>query len=71
MTSFQRLLKGLNVLNRFSGVTDVQTPSLTPLSQGVLLVIPFPTHLKLEARDVAALTSAGWRQDAQSWVFQP
>lgn len=79
-TSFQRLLRGLNVLNRYSGITDVgfnldtETQQLGVFSTSPVMVgvtIPVPVSLKLDPKDVAALTKLGWHQDSQSWVFQP
>ncbi len=69
MTSFQRLLRGLNVLNRYSGVTEVSL--LQPYVDYLQISIPVSTSLKLDPKDVAALTKLGWSQDSQSWVFLP
>lgn len=64
MTSFQRLLKGLNILNRYSGITEVD------INEPSILGIPLPTSIKLDPKDVVALTKAGWSFNAPNWVFQ-
>lgn len=77
MTSFQRLLKGLTVLNRYSGITEARAATHT-YEAGVQydltharghLAVPVPTTVNLDARDVQTLERAGWSREQDGWRF--
>lgn len=71
MTTFQRLLRGLNVLNRYSGITDIEIEQRDPDLRTKYVAIPLPATLKMDAKDVDALLKAGWRHEAPNWIFEP
>ena len=72
MTSFQRLLRGLQVLNRYSGVTDVVMFGPTGVSNEAI-AIPVPATYKLDTRDIETLLKLDWQYEEQDsvWVFEP
>ncbi len=67
MTSFQRLLKGLQTLNRYSGITDVR---LSEVGDG-WVEIPVPSSIVVDTSTQAALAKLGWIRDDNAWVFTP
>lgn len=69
-TSFQRLLKGLNVLNRYSGITDafsLQMPN-DHSGRSYICVVSVPRTVIPDARDLDALKRLGW-DDQQDGVL--
>ncbi len=64
---FQRLRKGLDLLHRYSGITEVS------IREGFehLIIISLPPTLKLDRSTIKALTELDWTVEDTHVSFQP
>lgn len=79
MTTFQRLLRGLQVLNRYSGITEVDVCGLLSTKESTLtapstihqIEIPVPRSVILDVKDVTEMRRLGWTPNGNTYIFQP